>query len=228
MGRELQKRKRRSSRAKVTMPSRPKKALNPLGNDTIAQNWDKKETLSQNYSRFGLVAKLGTTAGGTNQRKKKSAAATSGAPGKTDPLVFQSGDQGLFQVSEVKVERDANGRITHVLREANPLRDRLNDFESDPENETEEKEHEEWGGIDEPMNENDRPAVIRQLEREANMPVETKARYQSERELEWLQSLVAKYGDDRGAMARDRKLNPMQQTAADITRRLKKAGLLKV
>lgn len=213
------------------MPNRPKKALNPLGNDTIAKNWDKKETLSQNYSRFGLVAKLGTTAGGTKQRTKKSAAtATSGggAPGKSDPLVFQSGDQGLFQVSEVKVERDATGRIVRVLREANPLRDRLNELESDSENETEEKEHEEWGGIDEPMDENDRPAVIRQLEREANMPVETKARHQSERELEWLQSLVAKYGDDRGAMARDRKLNPMQQTAADITKRLKKAGLLKV
>jgi len=39
MGRELQKRKRRSSRAKVTMPNRRKKALNPLGNDIIAKNW---------------------------------------------------------------------------------------------------------------------------------------------------------------------------------------------
>ena len=39
MGRELQKRKRRSSRAKVTMPNRHKKALNPLGNDIIAKNW---------------------------------------------------------------------------------------------------------------------------------------------------------------------------------------------
>ncbi len=39
MGRELQKRKRRSSRAKVTMPNRRKKALNPLGNDIIAKHW---------------------------------------------------------------------------------------------------------------------------------------------------------------------------------------------
>lgn len=39
MGRELQKRKRRSSRAKVTMPNRRKKALNPLGNDIIAKAW---------------------------------------------------------------------------------------------------------------------------------------------------------------------------------------------
>jgi nucleolar protein 16 len=39
MGRELQKRKRRSSRAKITMPNRRKKALNPLGNNIIAKNW---------------------------------------------------------------------------------------------------------------------------------------------------------------------------------------------
>lgn len=39
MGRELQKRKRRSLRPKVTMPARRKKALNPLGNGIIAKNW---------------------------------------------------------------------------------------------------------------------------------------------------------------------------------------------
>jgi len=39
MGRELQKRKNRSSRAKVKMPNRRKKALNPMGNDIIAKSW---------------------------------------------------------------------------------------------------------------------------------------------------------------------------------------------
>jgi nucleolar protein 16 len=51
-------------------------------------------------------------------------------------------------------------------------------------------------------------------------------RRQSEREVEWLRRLAERHGDDTGAMARDIKLNPMQQTAADIKRRLKKAGLL--
>jgi len=39
MGRELQKRKARSSRSKVKMPNRRKKALNPLGSSIIAKNW---------------------------------------------------------------------------------------------------------------------------------------------------------------------------------------------
>ena len=37
---------------------------------------------------------------------------------------------------------------------------------------------------------------------------------------------MKKHGQDVDAMVRDRKLNPMQQTAADIRKRLKKAGLL--
>lgn len=38
MGSVLQKKKRRSGRAKVKT-NRPKKLLNPLGNDIIAKNW---------------------------------------------------------------------------------------------------------------------------------------------------------------------------------------------
>jgi nucleolar protein 16 len=37
-----------------------------------------------------------------------------------------------------------------------------------------------------------------------------------------LERLVNKYGEDYGRMSRDLKLNPMQQTAADIKKRVKK------
>ncbi|KAL2179014.1 ribosome biogenesis protein Nop16 [Thermothelomyces heterothallicus CBS 202.75] len=237
MGRELQKRKRRSSRPKIKMPNRRKKALNPLGNDIIAKNWNKKETLSQNYSRFGLVAKLGKTTGGTAPNNKALLRPAA------DPLAVRSGDHGLLQVREVKVERDSSGRITRVLRGDNPLNDPLNDLDSDPEEEEKEKEkkagdgqqrkrHEEWGGFgdddDDDDNDDDsgKPEVLRALEREASRPVEKAVRHQSERELEWLRRLVARHGQDTAAMARDMKLNPMQQTAADIRKRLRKAGLL--
>lgn len=63
---------------------------------------------------------------------------------------------------------------------------------------------------------------MKQLEDEANRPVEKKPRTASSREAEWLQLLVDRHGDDTAAMARDRKLNPMQQTAADIARRIRK------
>ncbi|KAJ4306480.1 Nucleolar protein 16 [Collariella sp. IMI 366227] len=223
MGRELQKRKRRSSRAKTTMPVRRKKALNPLGNGIIAKNWNKKETLSQNYTRFGIVAKLGKQTGGTAPNNKSTLSTSS-----HDSLAVQSANQGLLQVREVKVERDAEGRITRVLRDTNPLEDPLNELDSDSEEQQQkrrdlEKYQDEWSGIrDDPS----RPEVLRELERQASRPVEKTVRHQSGREMEWLERLVGKHGDDTAAMARDAKLNPMQQTAGDIKRRLKKAGLL--
>lgn len=157
---------------------------------------------------------------------------TSGA----DPLAVQSADQGLLKVREVKVERDSSGRITRVLRDANPLHDPLNDLDSDSDSDEErprrareqeqQKRYEEWSGFQEDKNDESKPEVLRALEREASRPVEKAVRHQSERELEWLQRLVARHGQDTAAMARDMKLNPMQQTAADIRRRLRKAGLL--
>ncbi|KAH8908585.1 hypothetical protein BR93DRAFT_910350 [Coniochaeta sp. PMI_546] len=210
MGRELQKRKNRSSRPKIRQPARRRKALNPSGSQLIAQNWNKKETLSQNYRRLGLVAKLGHSAGGVEPRDSPL-----NGDGGSEPKSRKHKTKDAFgktvvgQVySEAKVERDPEtGRIVRIIR-------------------GERAEAEEWEGIDE-GEENERPAVIRQLEEEANAPREKTVRYQSEREMEWLQKLVEKHGDDTAAMARDLKLNPMQQTGSDIRRRLKKAGLLK-
>ncbi|KAH6637052.1 ribosome biogenesis protein Nop16 [Chaetomium tenue] len=249
MGRELQKRKRRSSRAKVTMPNRRKKALNPLGNDIIAKAWNKKETLSQNYTRFGLVAKLGKATGGAAPSNRSTLSSNT-----TDPLAAASADRahGLLRVGEVRVERDADGRITRVLRDENPLGDPLNALDSDEDEDGDDGEegeggeagrqlrreqaqaqarrggYEEWSGFGDANGnaEGERPEVLRALEREANRPTEKAVRHQSEREVEWLRRLAEKHGDDTAAMARDARLNPMQQTAADIRRRLKKAGLL--
>ncbi|KAK3327164.1 ribosome biogenesis protein Nop16 [Cercophora scortea] len=220
MGRELQKRKRRSSRATVKMPHRRKKALNPMGNDIIAQNWDRKATLSQNYSRFGLVSKLGATAGGPAQTSASSAPKAN----KKDPLAIKSADHGMLRIQEVRVERDAAGKIVRVIREANPLDDPLNALDDYAATHAMADDGEEWGGIED--NKRQRPAVICELERQASVPEEKHLRHQSERETEWLQRLIAKHGDDVAAMARDAKLNPMQQTKGDLARRLKKAGLL--
>jgi nucleolar protein 16 len=64
--------------------------------------------------------------------------------------------------------------------------------------------------------------VIQQLEEAARNGARKAPRTQSQREAEWLENLVAKYGEDYGRMARDRKLNPMQQTESDIKKRVKK------
>ncbi|KIK63624.1 hypothetical protein GYMLUDRAFT_40687 [Collybiopsis luxurians FD-317 M1] len=52
------------------------------------------------------------------------------------------------------------------------------------------------------------------------------SRHTSERELAYLQRLMNKYKGDVDAMARDRKLNTAQRTAGELTRALKRAGLV--
>ena len=178
--------------------------------------------MSQNYRRLGLVAKLGKATGGTEARphdKKTPRVAD-------DPLAITNATSknGGSVVTHVPVERDASGRIVRVLgRGRNPLNDPLNDLDSDDEEGEDDEDRidddgEEWGGIAD----GEEPKVVHQLEREARRPVVKHVRHQSEREWEWLQRLIDKHGGDTAAMARDAKLNPMQQTKADIAKRLKK------
>lgn len=119
------------------------------------------------------------------------------------------------------MERDADGKIIRIIgdNKPNPLNDPLNDLDDD--SDAEKKPAEEWGGIADNDDE-ETTDVVKQLLEQAKQPDLPKKRHQSAREIEWLEKLVAKYGDDTGAMARDRKLNPMQQTAANIAKRLRK------
>ncbi|KAF3811283.1 Nucleolar protein 16 [Colletotrichum gloeosporioides] len=217
MGRDLQKKKRRAGQ-KTRQPNRPKKLLNPLGNDIIAKNWNKKETLTQNYRRLGLTARLRNPTGGVEKTLSEVERIKSAKPA---PSPFDIAPMEQAVVDEARVERDENGKIIRIhyskSSRANPLNDPLNDIEADSDDE-EEEETEEWGGIDDES----RPEVIRLLEKEASRGELKKPRHMSQQEKEWLERLIAKHGDNAEAMARDRKLNPMQQTSADIARRLRR------
>ncbi|KAK1453963.1 ribosome biogenesis protein Nop16 [Colletotrichum paranaense] len=221
MGSVLQKKKRRSGRAKVKT-NRPKKLLNPLGNDIIAKNWNKKETLTQNYRRLGLTARLKSATGGTEKtlaQLEQEKTASSSTAAKRDPFAISTTEEAVFE--EARVERDADGKIIKIHyasanKRPNPLNDPLNALEEGSDDE--EENEEEWGGIDDES----RPEVIRLLEKEAALPEIKKPRHISQQEKEWLERLIAKHGDDYDAMVRDRKLNPMQQTKGDITRRVKR------
>ncbi|EQB52119.1 ribosome biogenesis protein Nop16 [Colletotrichum gloeosporioides Cg-14] len=217
MGRDLQKKKRRAGQ-KTRQPNRPKKLLNPLGNDIIAKNWNKKETLTQNYRRLGLTARLRNPTGGVEKTLSEVERIKSAKPA---PSPFDIAPMEQAVVDEARVERDENGKIVRIhyskSSRANPLNDPLNDIEADSDDD-EEEETEEWGGIDDES----RPEVIRLLEKEASRGELKKPRHMSQQEKEWLERLIAKHGDNAEAMARDRKLNPMQQTSADIARRLRR------
>jgi nucleolar protein 16 len=128
--------------------------------------------------------------------------------------------------TETKVERDPQtGRILRIVRsdggaedavtrrrKLNPLNDPLEDL----------SEEEATSAI------NTRPSdVVAELEAQADeeaaiLARKRRPRQQSKREEEWIARLAETYGDDTRAMARDIRLNPMQQSEGDLARRLKK------
>lgn len=208
----------------------------PLINKLILYR-NQKETLSQNYRRLGLTARLNHATGGTektikllgldkeglNDGKSARADAPEGSTANKLNIVSQAPETGATE--EVEVERDPEtGKIVRVINDPsqsrpNPLNDLLNDIEDLDQDDG----AEEWNGFamvpEGPASEN---PVIRQLEEAARNGVRKAPRVQSEREEEWIQRLWEKYGDDYGKMFRDRKLNPMQQSEGDLKRRVKK------
>ncbi|KAK7540218.1 nucleolar protein 16 [Phyllosticta citricarpa] len=220
MGRELQKRKNRSSIAKKRQKPKSKKKI--LSNPIIAANWNQNETLTQNYRRLGLSTKLNRVTGGTERTAKTD------NPGTAPLAVNSKAAAAAPQTEEARIERDPETGEVRIVDDgskkarANPLNDPLNDLDSDD-------DEEEWHGIS--GEQHSLPAktkgessggntVIAQLEAVAASGERKAPRKQSEREQEWVARLVAKYGDDYARMSRDTKLNPMQQSEGDIKRRV--------
>jgi nucleolar protein 16 len=188
-------------------------------------NRNQKETLSQNYRRLGLTARLNHATGGTEKTIK--------LLGLDDPNVDHNVDSTIDKlnivghapietvgVDDATVERDPEtGAILRVINDPfaldnNPLNDPINDLV--------EEDAEQWSAFAMvPAGKADNP-VIAALEESARNGVKKAPRKQSEREEEWIEKLVNKYGDDYGKMTRDRRLNPFQQSEGDIRRRAKK------
>ncbi|EOA90384.1 Nucleolar protein 16 [Exserohilum turcicum] len=230
MGRELQKKKNRSSIPKKRQKGPSKKKI--LQNPIIAQHWNQKETLSQNYRRLGLTARLNHATGGTektiallglNDEKSSRADTAAGSTANALNIVSKAKKPETIVTEEVEVERDPETgailRVTGSLESKdNPLNDPLNEIEA-------EGEEMEWNGFAMvPQHRDGEPEnpVIKQLEEAAMNGAKKGPRGQSQREQEWVERLVNKYGDGYAKMARDMKLNPMQQTAADIRKRVVK------
>ena len=175
---------------------------------------DRNLTLTQNYKRLGLSSRLEAAAGGVEKRGKDNQ-----QPKTADSLAIPAArSTGKLAAEEVQVERDPKtGRILRVIRpdqdnepSYNPLNDPINEIMD----------------IDTQAHNGKTANIISQLEKEAEEEevhlARKRPRQQSQREEEWIVRLVEKHGDDLKAMTRDRKLNPMQQTAGDIGRRIKK------
>lgn len=181
----------------------------PFTGLTSKFNRNKKETLSQNYRRLGLTAKLGKATGGMEAHPS--------APASQDPLAVSQAASTRSAIRSVKVERDVEGNIVKVIRRDNPLNDPLNDL-TDSEDDEEQDAQQIETTTD---NSECELKVVDLLEQQASVPTESHKRHQSAREREWLEKLLAKHGDDVVAMSRDLKLNPMQQTVGEIKKKLK-------
>ena len=164
-----------------------------------------------------------------------------------DPLAFTGGVLGKRKrggreeagVEVTKVVRDDEGRIVRIIKDAsegtkrrNPLNDPLNDLESDDPSSPPPSHHIQQHTLRALSSTQDHdPAptasialstnVVPSLEALASTPRLSKPRQQTTSERGWIERLVAKHGDDIAAMVRDRKMNPRQQTAGDIKRRVK-------
>lgn len=64
--------------------------------------------------------------------------------------------------------------------------------------------------------------LVQQLKNRASRGERKNTRKQSAREVAWVEALVKKYGDDYDRMVWDKELNPMQQSAGDLKRRVKR------
>lgn len=94
---------------------------------------------------------------------------------------------------------------------------------NDPLNSDDEGENgESFEGFGDEKSSGPKNEIVKLLEEQASRAGEKRERKQSEREKEWVERLVKRWGENYGAMVRDRRLNPMQQTEPDIRRRVQK------
>ncbi|KAH0545162.1 hypothetical protein FGG08_000774 [Glutinoglossum americanum] len=202
MGRELQKKKNRSSNPRVKRKPKSRR-VNVLGNPIVAANWDQSLTLVQNYKRLGLTAKIKHSAGGVEN-------IVSNPPNSL--AIPTTKKRTKLLPGEARIERAPDGSILRVIH-ATPV---IPELGAAPDEDVDVDE-DVVGSEQVPSTE-----VVRQLEEQAKRGVAKAPRTQSAREQEWIEGLVAKHGDDYRGMFWDRRLNPMQQSEGDIRKRVLK------
>lgn len=116
-------------------------------------------------------------------------------------------------IAEVKVVRDPKTGAILSVQHSKPARD--NPL-GDPLNELSDAEDENSGG----KIERGERGIVADLEEMVKCGKPKRPRMQSQREREWIERLVKRWGDDWGGMFRDRRMNPQQQTEGDLKRRV--------
>ncbi|MCJ1462151.1 Nucleolar protein 16 [Pseudocyphellaria aurata] len=248
MGRVIQKKKNRSSLPKVHHKPKSKR-INIRSNPIVAANWSSSQTLAQNYARLGLTSRLNARAGGTEPPLSSLLSTVTKIPPYTDSLSITSqpasaarGGSRTLIPGTARIIRDPITRaITKVVHDPssssaqselgameekkkkkknNPLNDPLNMFDDSDDD----GEMRDLGVGKEKAGIGSGGSIVRQLEAaaQAGDGGRKRPRMQSRREEEWIERLVGRWGEDYDAMVRDRRLNPWQQSAGDLKKRVKR------
>ncbi|KAG8772741.1 Nucleolar protein 16 [Serendipita sp. 411] len=221
MANPRQRRKQRSNHKAVRHSNHAKKRLRkmpPLKAPKALQDaWDSQLTVKQNYARLGLLSTLNPRAKGGSEFKVPSTSTVQ------DVQEAQNVAEGRAQLSvgRGRIIRDENGNIVDIEMEETEETEAGRDDEDEEVLEIP-PEAEKWVAQTHAQK-SEKSDLIRELET-LSQRVSRVPRTASGGERAWLKQVVATYGDDLEAVARDRKLNPWQRTAGEIRRSIAKAG----
>ncbi|CAL1704345.1 unnamed protein product [Somion occarium] len=191
--------------------------------------WDKRKTVRQNYEALGLLASLNPTASGGMERplelKERSIEASTPEASTLQNCAVEQ--RNSLPKGYGRIIRDENGNIVDVeMAESDSEENADNNLVEDIPDPTSKEDLAGWVALGSSSSRNTETSgtgVVQKLEelQSTDRPV---SRFTSSGEFKTLQMLVAKYGEDVEAMARDRKLNPNQRTASELRRAFRKAG----
>lgn len=213
-------RKRKMARSSVGKVSRTKKdthkKIRKFGNQIIAENWDNKLTLSQNYERLGLKVRLGKKTGGVEKNLKV-----------IKPIKVDDEDEGDL-VDDDENKKEADQEKIDPYDPANILEGTAKLIKNDDGKVVKviygtkklDAEEQDSNVIEISRKVTKDSSVVKALEKLASSEVKHE-KLISEREIEWLRKLETKYGDDYEAMKWDRKLNPFQESTGKLRKRFK-------
>ncbi|KAI7876810.1 ribosome biogenesis protein Nop16 [Mucor mucedo] len=185
---------------------RHRKRITIHGNSIIKANWNKKLTLRQNYEKLGLLTSLnGQTGGKEKNRPDEKIESTEGDNEPKELKELTEADieeiKKTLGPGEGMIQRDDEGNIVRVIYGEERSHNDILDAEVAP---VEAKTD-----------------VVRALEEQAANGIQHE-KYHSEFELDWIQKLLKKHGEDYKAMFWDKDLNVYQLTAAQLKKKCSK------
>ncbi|KAI9269271.1 ribosome biogenesis protein Nop16 [Phascolomyces articulosus] len=200
-----QKRKAQKSGRKNTRRTADKRHKYKIqGNAIIKQNWDKKQTLIQNYKRLGLMTSLNGKAGGIEKLypdPKPEDCMDQEEDGQEERELTEEDIAKLettLKPGEGLIQRDDEGNVIRVIVGRQKTHDEILEEEPEP---VEAKTD-----------------VVRQLEEQARN-AHKNVKYQSTYQQHWIAQLMDKHGDDYKAMFWDTELNQNQMTANQLKKK---------